>query len=130
MLGILLTRSNSTAEDVKEWELQEVNDVPHWNRGRAIMIGDAAHAMTPLQGQGANMAIEDAESLILLANASRGEVESILERVAAARKQRVAEITVENRAAGASKDSVGARLAKNRDLYYGYQGIHSYVATK
>jgi len=34
-----------------------------WVRGRVILIGDAAHAMTPELGQGGTMAIEDAVSL-------------------------------------------------------------------
>ena len=31
-----------------------------WHSGRAVLLGDAAHAMTPNTGQGAGMAIEDA----------------------------------------------------------------------
>jgi len=31
-----------------------------WHRGNVVLIGDAAHPMTPHMGQGANMAIEDA----------------------------------------------------------------------
>jgi salicylate hydroxylase len=34
-----------------------------WYRGRLILIGDAAHAMLPTQGQGASQAIEDSEAL-------------------------------------------------------------------
>ncbi len=33
---------------------------PVWGNGRTMLIGDAAHAMTPNLGQGAGMAIEDA----------------------------------------------------------------------
>jgi 2-polyprenyl-6-methoxyphenol hydroxylase-like FAD-dependent oxidoreductase len=31
-----------------------------WYRGRVVLVGDAVHAMTPHQGQGAGMAAEDA----------------------------------------------------------------------
>jgi len=43
--------------------------VTHWQRGRAVLIGDAAHAMSPQLGQGVNMALMDA---MALAEALRG----------------------------------------------------------
>lgn len=41
-------------------------------RGRTVLLGDAAHAMTPDLGQGAGQAIEDAATLALLLRGSRG----------------------------------------------------------
>ena len=41
-----------------EW-LPEVT----WSAGRVVLIGDAAHAMSPMMGQGGCMAIEDAREL-------------------------------------------------------------------
>jgi 2-polyprenyl-6-methoxyphenol hydroxylase-like FAD-dependent oxidoreductase len=34
-----------------------------WSRGRLVLIGDAAHAMSPQLGQGVNMALMDAQAL-------------------------------------------------------------------
>lgn len=40
-------------------------NLPHWHRGRMIVIGDAAHAPSPTSGQGASLAAEDAVLLAL-----------------------------------------------------------------
>ena len=37
-----------------------------WHRGAAVLLGDAAHAMLPHHGQGANTTIEDAVTLAAL----------------------------------------------------------------
>ena len=41
----------------------EVNPLPAWHRGRAVLLGDAAHGMMPHHGQGANSTFEDAVAL-------------------------------------------------------------------
>ncbi len=43
-------------------DIQEIES-PVWGHGRIVLIGDAAHAMTPNLGQGAAMAVEDAAVL-------------------------------------------------------------------
>lgn len=50
----------------------DVATLPTWSRGRAILIGDAAHATSPHAGQGASIALEDAYRLVC---ALREEVE-------------------------------------------------------
>ncbi|KAJ7500396.1 hypothetical protein B0H11DRAFT_2378028 [Mycena galericulata] len=45
------------------WKLRVVPELPTWIRGRAALLGDAAHATLPLFGQGAGMAIEEAAAL-------------------------------------------------------------------
>lgn len=35
-----------------------------WHRGRCVLLGDAAHAIVPFYGQGANASFEDVEALV------------------------------------------------------------------
>ena len=45
------------------WVRTPIHDVPRlpsWHRDRVVLIGDAAHAMSPAGGQGASLALEDA----------------------------------------------------------------------
>jgi 2-polyprenyl-6-methoxyphenol hydroxylase-like FAD-dependent oxidoreductase len=39
-------------------DLEEIEQTP-WQRDRVVLVGDAAHAVTPNMGQGAAMALED-----------------------------------------------------------------------
>ncbi|MEO0598375.1 MAG: FAD-dependent monooxygenase, partial [Chloroflexota bacterium] len=41
-------------------DIADIAPLSHWVDGRAVLLGDAAHAMTPNMGQGACQAIEDA----------------------------------------------------------------------
>jgi len=52
--------------DMSFWALVELPRLPRWSRGRVVLLGDAAHAPLPHQGQGAAMAIEDAYALGML----------------------------------------------------------------
>ena len=92
-------------------------------RGRAILIGDAAHAMTPMQGQGANMSIEDAEGLSLLVPGTlREDVNAVLKRVESVRKPRVERVLEETRKSH-GLGGVAERLVKNLEWICGYEGV-------
>jgi salicylate hydroxylase len=51
------------APEIALWQLRDISPLPHWIRGRTILIGDTARAMSPTQGQGASQSVEDAEAL-------------------------------------------------------------------
>jgi len=64
---------------------------PTWSRGRALLIGDAAHTSSPQLASGASMAIEDAIVLADMIGAltSKGEIESMLRQFEQRRMPRV-----------------------------------------
>lgn len=75
------------------WQLRDTDPLPTWTKGKVILVGDAAHAMLPTQGQGASQAIEDAEALQAflsgLCGASNEEdIEKALDKVFRARYER------------------------------------------
>jgi 2-polyprenyl-6-methoxyphenol hydroxylase-like FAD-dependent oxidoreductase len=43
--------------------LYDVATLPRWHDGRVVLLGDAAHAVSPSSGQGASLALEDAMDL-------------------------------------------------------------------
>ncbi|WP_199037479.1 FAD-dependent oxidoreductase [Glycomyces salinus] len=44
-------------------KLEDLPHTPVWSRGRAVLVGDAAHATSPSSGQGASLAAESAIEL-------------------------------------------------------------------
>jgi 2-polyprenyl-6-methoxyphenol hydroxylase-like FAD-dependent oxidoreductase len=59
-----------------------------WHKGRVILIGDAAHASSPMMGQGGCMAIEDAVVLAELLQSSKS-VEDAIDAYLLRRRARV-----------------------------------------
>ncbi|MFE6866735.1 FAD-dependent oxidoreductase [Kitasatospora sp. NPDC057692] len=80
------------------WELAD--PLPAYHRGRVALLGDAAHAMCPFQGQGACQAVEDA--VVLAAGVRPGEDPATgLPAYTAARLPRATAIVDGSRAIGA-----------------------------
>lgn len=50
----------------KPWRLYNHKPYSHWYKGKACILGDAAHPMNPHQSQGAVQAIEDAAALSII----------------------------------------------------------------
>ena len=75
------------------WHIGDIDPLPAFHAGRVALCGDAAHAMLPVVGQGANQAFEDAMVLArLLREAGKSDVPSILERYSAERAPHVARL--------------------------------------
>lgn len=51
------------AEQILQHDIFDIAPLQNWMDGRVVLLGDAAHAMTPNMGQGACQAIEDAYAL-------------------------------------------------------------------
>jgi len=86
-----------TAAPPLHHDLEEL-DRPVWGRGRVLLLGDAAHAMTPNQGQGAAMAIEDTLALARILDVG---AERALERYQTLRAKRVRAVQLRSRRLGA-----------------------------
>jgi salicylate hydroxylase len=79
----------SGVETAFRWGLYDREPLPRWTSGRITLLGDAAHAMLPHLGQGANQAIEDAMALaVLLRGVGAGDVPGALVRYEQLRRER------------------------------------------
>ncbi|QIM15759.1 hypothetical protein G7067_03950 [Leucobacter insecticola] len=84
---------------------------------RAVLLGDAAHAMTPNLGQGAGQGIEDAATLVaLLRGAGSAELTERLARYSALRCPRTAAILRRSRAVGKTAQAANPVFVSLRDL--------------
>jgi salicylate hydroxylase len=84
----------AAAQRVGRWSVLDRAPLPRWVRGRAALLGDAAHPMLPFFAQGAGQALEDAVALAVCLAAGTGDPSRALaryERVRAPRATRVQE---------------------------------------
>jgi salicylate hydroxylase len=116
------------------WALHELEPLPRWHTGRAVLIGDAAHAMVPHQGQGANQTIEDAIVLAgCLAQAGDGARHDALRDYDARRRRRATAVQALSRRTAdllhlPDGPKIAARDALLSNLYADLSWIHAYDA--
>lgn len=89
--------------------VRDVSIPQQWSEGPVVIVGDAAHAMTPHMGQGANMGLEDVcelvhsivpfleQSLNDKDNTSTVDLETALDSYCQSRLPRVAEVQERSR---------------------------------
>lgn len=93
----------SATEHIQAYPILDLPDLPSaWSAGRAVLVGDAAHAVAPSTGQGASLAIEDSLHLawVLKRERSVGDAFAAYE---AERRPRAARMLLEGRRRGAYK---------------------------
>jgi 2-polyprenyl-6-methoxyphenol hydroxylase-like FAD-dependent oxidoreductase len=79
--------------NIIQTDLFELPEARHWSNDRIVLLGDAAHSMTPNLGQGAAMAIEDAFVLAKhISNSNSTSLASALSKYQGERMQRVHQI--------------------------------------
>jgi len=106
-IGYLLSQVQTTFRSA----LYDRDPSPAWTRGRLTLLGDAAHAMLPHLGQGANQSIEDGMALAtILALASRENVAGALLAYERLRRERAAKVQSSARENGVRYDSFAANL--------------------
>ncbi|KAH9891448.1 hypothetical protein F4778DRAFT_772959 [Xylariomycetidae sp. FL2044] len=110
------------ATDVKVYNLMSRDPYPTYQKGRAALVGDAAHLMLPTHAQGASMAIEDAAALGVLfsSNAAPADVPARLRLYDELRlpRARAAQIMSNMMAGPNNKDSMITEIRR----YYGDSG--------
>ena len=77
---------DATVETIAPLDIFDVATLPYWWRGRVVLMGDAAHAVSPHSGQGASMALED--SIELAKRLRNGGLDDLPRSLAAFERER------------------------------------------
>jgi 2-polyprenyl-6-methoxyphenol hydroxylase-like FAD-dependent oxidoreductase len=93
----------------------DIPSLPQWFTNRIVLMGDAAHAVTPHSGQGASMALEDA---LVLAACIEAEATPLpaFRRFESLRRARVEQAVALGRQGGQQKKTQGWLALRLRDL--------------
>jgi salicylate hydroxylase len=98
----------------KRWATADRDPVDHWGRGRATLLGDAAHPMLQYMAQGACMALEDAVTLREAIKARDMDLEPGLRLYESRRIVRTARVVYASREMGRIYHASGVeRLVRN-----------------
>ncbi|WP_209323428.1 FAD-dependent oxidoreductase [Brevibacterium renqingii] len=115
------------AEAVRRTPIADLSSpLPRFQRGRIVLLGDAAHAMTPNLGQGGGQALEDAATLTALLTpllsghtaGRRTDLDAVLHRYDALRRPRSQSIAKKSRFMGRVFQLESPLLAGARDAIF------------
>ncbi|GAB3458656.1 FAD-dependent monooxygenase [Actinophytocola sediminis] len=91
--------ASARPEQVLRNDIHYLPPLSSYVNGRVVLLGDAAHAMTPNIAQGGCQALEDAATLAVLANGSR-DIDAALRRYDELRRPRTQRLAKRARMAG------------------------------
>jgi salicylate hydroxylase len=111
-----LLRLFAAADTWYKWALYDRDPIPLWTRGRATVLGDAAHPMLPYLGQGACQAIEDGAVLATALRAEASDPLMGLARYERTRWPRASRVVLAARERGQSNHLPSRWAAWRRDL--------------
>jgi 2-polyprenyl-6-methoxyphenol hydroxylase-like FAD-dependent oxidoreductase len=139
-------------KDVAVWQMRDLNPLKTWVKGRAILIGDAAHPsayrphpfidrsrlttsfpVLPHQAAGAMSAIEDAEAIAAYLRGSTADAKSVhdaLTQVFRVRFKRTAECQALSRAHNILHLRTGADLSSKILEMWVYSGAERWAAER
>lgn len=107
------------------WQMRDIAPLSAWHRGKAILIGDAAHAMLPTQGQGASQSFEDVEALQFFlkdidSTSSASDLENALAAIYSARHERASLIQSYSREQAKPGTSASGKVTLNPREFMDY----------
>jgi salicylate hydroxylase len=111
-----LVRLFSASELWYKWALYDRDPIPQWTRGRATILGDAAHPMLPYLGQGAGQTMEDGVVLASALASMPDDLPAALALYERSRRPRASEVVLAARARGADNHLASPLAALRRDL--------------
>jgi 2-polyprenyl-6-methoxyphenol hydroxylase-like FAD-dependent oxidoreductase len=105
----------AVSEIPRGYPVFDMRHLPRWHDGQIVLLGDAAHAVSPRSGQGASMAIEDAVVLAACLDAS-ASLRHAFPAFQSLRQERVEHIVRISRRIGQQKQASGRVALFVRDL--------------
>jgi|SRR5712692_6823966 len=112
----------------RRWSTADRHPVAAWGKGRATLLGDAAHPMLQYLAQGACMALEDAVTLGRAVEACQLDFEAAFRLYEAARVTRTARVVLSTREMGRIYHASGVERMVRNSLWVGRQPGQYYDA--
>ena len=104
-------------DEVQRIAIYEIPSLSTWHKGRAVLIGDAAHAMATSAGQGASQALEDTIALARLLRDEPGPMQNAFPAFEEQRRPRAEKVSAISRRNSERKKTLGPFALRVRDFF-------------